>query len=59
MLVEYGYAQYVQPRRNRHHAPSDVDDWQGAMNSLADDEPVSWLGNRCPEIKFGLDRERR
>jgi Family of unknown function (DUF5959) len=34
-------------------APSDVDDWDSALGSLADDEPVSWLGNRCPEIEIG------
>jgi hypothetical protein len=34
-------------------APSDVDAWEAALDSLADDEPVSWLGNRCPEIEIG------
>lgn len=34
-------------------APSDVDAWETALDSLADDEPVSWLGHRCPEIEIG------
>ena len=34
-------------------APADVDDWDGALGLLADDEQVSWLGDRCPEIEIG------
>jgi hypothetical protein len=34
-------------------APSDVDAWGRAIDSLEQDEPVSWLGNRCPEIEIG------
>ncbi|MEY9861004.1 hypothetical protein ABH935_006642 [Catenulispora sp. GAS73] len=34
-------------------ASSDVDDWERALDLLADDEPVSWLGDRCPEIEIG------
>jgi hypothetical protein len=34
-------------------APSDVDAWEAALGSLADDEPVSWLGHRLPEIEIG------
>lgn len=34
-------------------APSDIDGWEDAINSLAAGEPVSWLGNRCPEIEIG------
>jgi hypothetical protein len=34
-------------------APRDVDDWESAMNALAADEPVSWLGHRCPGIEIG------
>jgi hypothetical protein len=34
-------------------APRDVDDWASALDSLADGEPVSWLGDRCPELEIG------
>jgi hypothetical protein len=34
-------------------APSDVDAWEAALDSLAADEPVSWLGHRSPEIEIG------
>ncbi|MBR7835204.1 hypothetical protein KDL01_18165 [Actinospica durhamensis] len=34
-------------------APSDIDAWESAIDALAEDEPVSWLGNRCPEIQIG------
>ena len=34
-------------------APPDIDAWASAIDSLAKDEPVSWLGSRCPEIEIG------
>lgn len=34
-------------------APPDIDAWESAIDSLAEDEPVSWLGSRCPEIEIG------
>jgi hypothetical protein len=34
-------------------APQDVDEWESALDALAADEPVSWLGHRCPGIEIG------
>ncbi|MDX3215105.1 DUF5959 family protein [Streptomyces sp. ME02-6991-2B] len=38
--------------------PSDLVDWETALDSLAAGQDVSWMGGRAPEIRVRLEGER-
>lgn len=38
--------------------PSDLVDWEKALDSLAAGRDVSWMGDRAPEIRIRLEGER-